>query len=526
MSNSDYEAGLRGAWNITRTGEALSDWEAGHRQYLANKDLSDRMRDSQEQADDAYEQRRRELEEREDEAAEARLEAIRIAQEAAEAADQRAAEAIQAADVRAERLLQTQRDIAANAWRASAESMCDRAQELLAANLLDEALTLCRQGLTSDPGSFRLQLVLALVHYRRGTLDLFDLQVGKLASMIAGQVSGASFEHLLTDPLFADALPRAAPTLRALAVQEFKKLGEDTHKQKARTFVIKMRDLGWTSEIASLVCDGTAPPCAVSRVLSDNTSRPLPTWALQIARHWAAFYANNDNVRALPWEDRIILLCRLYEMLSRGADINVSDAEARVCASLSHENALSSYLRDAIEHGAPLTRYRLSLLAAAALVRETAIEAPSSTIPASEIPRTFAIADHLDTIAGWALGGGGVVFVAIGLLSGHWMMFALLSAAAAIAGLTVAVLDRRHGSLRAKRLALEWMRTTARLQKLINDAALTHYVEVYGTVPSEDGAPELRIRADAARAADALLESRRLDARPDFEAHEPVLSFV
>lgn len=49
MAQSDYEDGLRGNQNFLRTGKEKRDWEAGYQAYLANKDMADRIRETNEE---------------------------------------------------------------------------------------------------------------------------------------------------------------------------------------------------------------------------------------------------------------------------------------------------------------------------------------------------------------------------------------------------------------------------------------------------------------------------------------------
>lgn len=53
MSRSDYEDGLRGAGNWIRDGQDKKDWEAGHRDYLRNQDLVERLEEAREKSEEA-----------------------------------------------------------------------------------------------------------------------------------------------------------------------------------------------------------------------------------------------------------------------------------------------------------------------------------------------------------------------------------------------------------------------------------------------------------------------------------------
>jgi hypothetical protein len=454
--------------------------------------------------------------------AEAREETARIAWEAAKQAEHLAEEARQAADARATRALGEQREIAANSWRATADSMSARAEELLKVGLVDEATALCQHGLHNDPGNLRLHLVKAAVLFSVGDLTQFDIQMKKVSAMIAGGVSGAVPETVFTGILTAGALNQAAGSLKPLVRIMFTRFGKRVHENEAKELVKQLHALGWTDEIVDLVADGTLPPCAVGPAINGAVAEPpAPNWVLQVARHWLRQFSVASNVASLPWEDRIVMLDYLYFLLQRGTDIDPSRVENTVVKSLTLENARSEYLRDFIHNAWPLSRYRLSLVKASAFTALTQVSSPAKNIRDRNVPREFDLGNHLGEIALTSVIIGCSAFLLVGFLIEKWMPLLFVAGAAVAVPIVVLYLQHIHNRRRADRVAQEWVTSVNTLNAELAEQYLRSYVEVHGTTPSEEGAPQLRVRDRSKAAADALLQARRLATRPEQASARP-----
>jgi hypothetical protein len=477
-------------------------WECGTCAQIA---ATERLRDATEEASARLS---RQLAESDASAAAVQREA---AWEASLEADRRAEEAREAAETLATRTLEEQRDIAANTWRSTAEAMCLRVEELLKAGLVSEAGVLCEQALRSDPGSLRLHIAKAAALFSGDDTIHFDTQMKKIAALIAGGVSGAAPQMLFAGTLPTVALQQAAAIVRPLLPQTFGALRKRIHEQDTKDLVTQLITLGWSADVVALVRDGTLPPCSVGQAINATVSPgSVPEWAQHVAHHWLDRYAQPDNVAALPWEDRILMLDYLCYLLQNGLDLDITKVEYTILASLTLEHVRSDHMQDSIHNAWPLARYRLTLMKACIVASQTPVRAPATTIPESDTPRVFRITDHLPTIALSAAGIGMVIFVFVGAAIDRWFPLAFLLPAVLAIPLCVALLRQAHTRRRGYRLQAAWAKSIEKLTTEINAVGLSAYLEVSGTTPVEDGAPQLRLREDTKRAADALLQCRRI----------------
>ncbi len=451
------------------------------------------------------------------EAEEAAWRAREEAWEAAERAERLAEEAKQAADERAARSLDEHREITANAWRATAESMCQRAEELLKAGLTDEAGVLCEQGLRNDPGNLHLRVAKSAALFATKKLPEFDSEVAKLSAMVSGRLSGAAPEIIFSGVLSAEALVHATARFKPLVQPMFRGLGKRVHEKEAKDIVRLLFAAGWTDEIVKLVADGTMPPCAVGAAINaSGAPSPTPGWIREIVNLWRSQYSIAANVALLPWEDRISLLDFLYYLIQQGTDAEITQVEKTVADSLTLENAESEYLQNFISNAWPLSRYRLTLLKASIFVSRTTVPPPCRDI--RDVPRNFPIENNLGRIILISVVFGLVAFILVGVIAEKWIGAIFWIAGIVAAPFSWVLFHNVHRQKRTRRLKEVWQSSVNRLKARIDQGGLKPYVEIYGVTESEDGAPLLRIRNRAKEGIDALLQSRRLATLPDNSA--------
>lgn len=401
-------------------------------------------------------------------------------------------------------------------WQATAESMCQRAEELLKAGLTDEADLLCDQGLRNDPGNLRLRVAKSAVLFARQNLSQFDSEVAKLVAMVAGHISGAAPEIMFSGVLTSEALIHASAVLKPLVQPMFRGLGKRVHDTEPKKIVRLLFAAGWTDEIVKLVADGTMPPCAAGAAINaSGAALPTPAWIREIITLWLSQYSVATNVASLPLEDRIALLDFLYYLIQRGTDIEVSKVEKTVADSLAVENAQSEYLKSFISNARPLSRYRLTLLKASVFAWRTAVQPPSQDIRDEDVPREFPLQEHFNTIIVTSSIVGLLALILVSVITGERACGIFFIAAVVAAFSCGLILRNVHRQQRTKRLREAWHYSVNRLNSRIEQNGLKSYVEVYGVTESEDGTPLLRLRSRAKEGIDSLLQSRRLATFPD-----------